>query len=97
MITGDKQETAINIAISCKLIRYPDSLLICNAASPEAAHSRLRELDALLQAKFAPVGKQKAGVLLFCINSLAVCSLAPLGFTSHVQCSLLVLCCWPVH
>lgn len=62
MITGDKQETAINIAISCKLIRYPDSLLICNAFSPEAAWARLQELDSLLQAKFAPVGKQKTGV-----------------------------------
>ncbi len=33
MITGDKQETAINIGISCKLIRNPDSLMICNGES----------------------------------------------------------------
>lgn len=44
VITGDKQETAINIAISCKLIRHPDSLLICNADSPEAAGRRIAEL-----------------------------------------------------
>lgn len=44
VITGDKQETAINIAISCKLINHPDTLHICNAHSPESAHSRLREL-----------------------------------------------------
>ncbi len=44
VITGDKQETAINIAISCKLINHPDTLHICNASSPESAHSRLREL-----------------------------------------------------
>ena len=37
MITGDKQETAINIAISCKLILHPDQLLICNADSYDGA------------------------------------------------------------
>ena len=57
VITGDKQETAINIAISCKLIRYPDSLLICNASSPEAAEQRLQELDRQLDKAFAPIGK----------------------------------------
>lgn len=35
MITGDKQETAINIGISCKLVRNPDSLMICNGESYE--------------------------------------------------------------
>ena len=35
MITGDKQETAINIGISCKLIRKPDDLLVCNADDPQ--------------------------------------------------------------
>ena len=45
MITGDKQETAINIAISCKLIRRPDNVLLCNAASSrEAARGRLQQL-----------------------------------------------------
>ena len=57
VITGDKQETAINIAISCKLIRYPDSLLICNASSPKAAEQRLQDLDRQLDKAFAPVGK----------------------------------------
>ncbi len=46
VITGDKQETAINIAISCKLIRHPDSLLICNADSPEEAAQRISDLTA---------------------------------------------------
>ena len=32
MITGDKQETAINIAIACRLVHHPDTLLIINAA-----------------------------------------------------------------
>jgi P-type E1-E2 ATPase len=36
MITGDKQETAINIAVSCKLFTNTDNLLICNANKKEA-------------------------------------------------------------
>lgn len=45
MITGDKQETAINIAISCKLIQSPEGAMLCNAAaSPEQAMGRLAEL-----------------------------------------------------
>ncbi|BDA48078.1 probable phospholipid-transporting ATPase 7 [Coccomyxa sp. Obi] len=44
MITGDKQETAINIAIACKLVHHPDSLIVINAAdSNEAARARLEE------------------------------------------------------
>ena len=37
VITGDKQETAINIAISCKLILHPEKLMICNADNVESA------------------------------------------------------------
>ena len=57
VITGDKQETAINIAIACKLIRDPHSLLVCNASTREEAHARLRELQQQLKqtgAKEAP-------------------------------------------
>jgi magnesium-transporting ATPase (P-type) len=36
MITGDKQETAINIAISCKLFPDADDLLICNGTKTNA-------------------------------------------------------------
>jgi magnesium-transporting ATPase (P-type) len=36
MITGDKQETAINIAISCKLFTNTDDLLICNGTKSNA-------------------------------------------------------------
>jgi magnesium-transporting ATPase (P-type) len=35
VLTGDKIETAINIGISCKLIRKPDDLLVCNADDPQ--------------------------------------------------------------
>ena len=45
MITGDKQETAINIAVACRLVLRPKALLRCNApGSAEAAAARLSEL-----------------------------------------------------
>ena len=45
MITGDKQETAINIAVACRLVLRPASLMRCNApGSAEAAAARLSEL-----------------------------------------------------
>lgn len=44
MITGDKQETAINIAISCRLFQGQDNLLICNSNSRDAAMARMQEV-----------------------------------------------------
>lgn len=58
VITGDKQETAINIAIACKLIRNPGSLLVCNEASQEAAAKRLEALTEHLRRQYAPVYAQ---------------------------------------
>ena len=50
MITGDKQETAINIATSCKLISNPEKLMLCNAPfSREDAHAKLQELLSVLE------------------------------------------------
>ena len=54
MITGDKQETAINIAIGCKLVHHLKDLLIVNAhESEEAARARLQELLKVCQASGA--------------------------------------------
>ena len=48
MITGDKQETAINIAVACKLVHHIKDLLIVNAhQSEDAAKARLQELLAM--------------------------------------------------
>lgn len=50
MITGDKQETAINIAVACRLVRHADELLVANEdRSPEAAEQLLRALIAKAQ------------------------------------------------
>jgi len=43
MLTGDKQETAINIAKSCRLHRESTDLLIINASSPEEAREEIQE------------------------------------------------------
>ena len=46
MITGDKQETAVNIGVACRLLRDPGRLLRCNAqeGGVEGADARLAEL-----------------------------------------------------
>ena len=47
MITGDKQETAINIAVACRLVHHADALLVANEdRSAEAAEALLRDLIA---------------------------------------------------
>ncbi|KAI7805614.1 putative phospholipid-transporting ATPase VD [Triplophysa rosa] len=45
VLTGDKQETAINIAFACKLLRPTDQLLTANCDSKEACEARLYELQ----------------------------------------------------
>ena len=64
MITGDKQETAINIAIGCKLVHHLKDLLIVNAhESEEAAKARLQELLKVCQPPGAgPAGKGRPSV-----------------------------------
>lgn len=44
MITGDKQETAINIAISCNLFHHTERRLLCNADSGDSAISLIKQL-----------------------------------------------------
>jgi phospholipid-transporting ATPase len=41
VLTGDRQETAINIGYSCKLITPDMNLLVCNEPTPEATKSYL--------------------------------------------------------
>eukprot|EP00891_Asterochloris_glomerata_P000836 jgi/Astpho2/836/Aster-00685 len=67
VITGDKQETAINIAISCKLIRNPDSLLICNADTPAAARRRIEDLLGKVQAIAQKGGELATPSSLWCM------------------------------
>ena len=42
MITGDKQETAINIAISCRLFCDEAFRLVCNASNVPGAKAKIK-------------------------------------------------------
>merc|ERR1719375_704344 len=44
VLTGDKQETAISIAVSCNLIKEPQNMLFCNASSKSEAEQVLLDL-----------------------------------------------------
>ncbi|KAM6912187.1 phospholipid-transporting ATPase VD [Xenentodon cancila] len=44
VLTGDKQETAVNIANACKLVRASDQLLTANCESKDACAALLEEL-----------------------------------------------------
>ncbi|CAB1451863.1 unnamed protein product [Pleuronectes platessa] len=49
VLTGDKQETAINIAYACKLLRPNDRLLTANCGSKDACAAFLKELKLEVQ------------------------------------------------
>uniref|UniRef100_A0A668A0Z2 Phospholipid-transporting ATPase n=1 Tax=Myripristis murdjan TaxID=586833 RepID=A0A668A0Z2_9TELE len=52
VLTGDKQETAINIAYACKLLEPEEEILTLNADSQEACALLLEESLHYIQAKF---------------------------------------------
>uniref|UniRef100_A0A3P9JG78 Phospholipid-transporting ATPase n=1 Tax=Oryzias latipes TaxID=8090 RepID=A0A3P9JG78_ORYLA len=52
VLTGDKQETAVNIAYACKLLDPEEELLTLNADSQEACKLLLEESLHYIQAKF---------------------------------------------
>ncbi|XP_064784093.1 phospholipid-transporting ATPase VD-like isoform X4 [Oncorhynchus masou masou] len=56
VLTGDKQETAINIACACKLLRSTDHLLTANCGSKEACRALLLELRAEMECGEAAEG-----------------------------------------
>ncbi|XP_042243746.1 probable phospholipid-transporting ATPase VD [Thunnus maccoyii] len=49
VLTGDKQETAINIAYACKLLRPSDRLLTANCGSKDACAALLEDLKLEVQ------------------------------------------------
>uniref|UniRef100_A0A672GQK1 Phospholipid-transporting ATPase n=1 Tax=Salarias fasciatus TaxID=181472 RepID=A0A672GQK1_SALFA len=63
VLTGDKQETAVNIAYACKLLDPEEEILTLNADSQEACAQLLEESLHYIQAKFlcdSPDGAAKA-------------------------------------
>ncbi|KAG7458983.1 hypothetical protein MATL_G00226380 [Megalops atlanticus] len=62
VLTGDKQETAVNIAYSCKLLRPTDQLLTANCSSKEACEALLVQLREEVEASGAgPAGADGHG------------------------------------
>jgi len=51
MITGDKRETAINIAVSCRLLKSEADAMLCEAGNPREASAVLERLLADAQAR----------------------------------------------
>lgn len=49
VITGDKDVTAVNIGVSCGLVRNADAILRCTAAGPVETRTRLLEVRLALQ------------------------------------------------
>ncbi|GAB4813241.1 hypothetical protein N2152v2_000287 [Parachlorella kessleri] len=50
MITGDKQETAINIGVSCKLVSNPETIMILNVDEKQEHDTCMKEAGAKLHA-----------------------------------------------
>ncbi|KAJ8271599.1 hypothetical protein COCON_G00104580 [Conger conger] len=50
ILTGDKQETAVNIACACRLLRPSDHLLTANCGSKEECEALLADLRAVIEA-----------------------------------------------
>ena len=62
MITGDKQETAINIAVSCNLVKHVDSLMIINVGDTDDPETRVAELMADAESRIRAMYERETGV-----------------------------------
>ena len=56
VLTGDKQETAINIGFACALLTHKQNLIVCNATSPENTVKQMRAF----RENFSPEALRKA-------------------------------------
>lgn len=95
VITGDKQETAVAIATSCKLFSNPERRLMCNAQGADATRATLRQLASQIDSLTA--GGDLGGIelvvdgktLTYVLSEEAlVMELASLG----ERCSAVVVC-----
>ncbi|KAM4795955.1 phospholipid-transporting ATPase VA [Rhinophrynus dorsalis] len=60
VLTGDKQETAVNIGYSCKLLDRDDDIITLNAESLEACSGLLEECLHYVESKFSSDSKEKS-------------------------------------
>ncbi|XP_041438313.1 phospholipid-transporting ATPase VA isoform X2 [Xenopus laevis] len=59
VLTGDKQETAVNIGYSCKLLDHDDDLITLNAESLEECSMLLEQCLHYVQSKFSSGSQEK--------------------------------------
>ncbi|XP_053311144.1 phospholipid-transporting ATPase VA [Spea bombifrons] len=60
VLTGDKQETAVNIGYSCKLLDHDDDIITLNAESLEACAALLDQCLHYVESKISSDSKEKA-------------------------------------
>ncbi|XP_061482928.1 phospholipid-transporting ATPase VA isoform X2 [Rhineura floridana] len=59
VLTGDKQETAINIAYACKLLDHDEEIITLNADSPEMCATLLEQHLHCIESKFSNEAAEK--------------------------------------
>lgn len=69
MLTGDRQETAINIGFSCRLLIEEMTLIICNEESKEATVNFLSQRIHELDNEPLEEGEEEVGLSLHTPNS----------------------------
>jgi phospholipid-transporting ATPase len=70
MITGDKQETAINIAVSCNLVKHVNSLMVINVGDAEDPGGRVAELIDDAESKLKVMYAKETGISVSDIESI---------------------------
>ncbi|MFT7806676.1 putative phospholipid-transporting ATPase VD [Arapaima gigas] len=96
VLTGDKQETAVNIACSCRLLRSSDKLLTINCESKEACEALLLQLSRIVaEAKDNDVGGPSGHTLIIDGRSLELALQGNLekAFLDLAQHCRAVICC----
>ncbi|KAM5180059.1 phospholipid-transporting ATPase VA [Mantella aurantiaca] len=69
VLTGDKQETAVNIGYSCKLLDHDDDIITLNAESMEACAALLKQCLHYVESKISNDStKQAAGKVEFALT-----------------------------
>ncbi|KAJ9049422.1 aminophospholipid translocase [Entomophthora muscae] len=95
VLTGDRQETAINIGFSCKLLQEDMSLMICNEETPEALRHQLENrLQALEDGSMRNAGVEALALVIDgkSLNFALEKDCEKLFYDLAVQCKA-VICC----
>ncbi|XP_051840611.1 phospholipid-transporting ATPase VA [Antechinus flavipes] len=70
VLTGDKQETAVNIAYACKLLDHDEEIITLNAESQETCAALLEQCSYYVETKFSSEVKKSLGKVNIGFTSL---------------------------